>query len=85
MGLNEGNIGRSVCPGFGKSTYGASLARKGVILHFFPICLISGNDHFSDLSVIGANGFPYPFNISQQAIHIRKSRKKESKYLRHEN
>ena len=27
MGLNEGNIGRSVCPGFGKSTYGASLAK----------------------------------------------------------
>ena len=27
IGLNEGNIGRSVCPGFGKSTYGASLAK----------------------------------------------------------
>ena len=27
IGLNEGNIGRSVCPGFGKSTYGASLNR----------------------------------------------------------
>ena len=27
MGLNEGNIGRSVCPGFGKSTYGASLVK----------------------------------------------------------
>ena len=25
--LNEGNIGRRVCPGFGKSTYGASLAK----------------------------------------------------------
>ena len=27
IGLNEGNIGRSVCPGFGKTTYGASLAK----------------------------------------------------------
>ena len=27
IGLNEGNIGRSVCPGFGKSTNGASLAK----------------------------------------------------------
>ena len=27
IGLNEGNIGRSVCPGFGKSSYGASLAK----------------------------------------------------------
>ena len=27
IGLNEGNIVRSVCPGFGKSTYGASLAK----------------------------------------------------------
>ena len=26
IGLNEGNVGRSACPGFGKSTYGASLA-----------------------------------------------------------
>ena len=25
--LNEGNVGRSVCPGFRKSTYGASLAK----------------------------------------------------------
>ena len=27
IGLNEGNIGRNVCPGFGKSTYGASLPK----------------------------------------------------------
>ena len=27
IGLNEGNVGRSVCPGFGKSAYGASLAK----------------------------------------------------------
>ena len=27
IGLNEGNVGRSVCPGFGKSTYGASLTK----------------------------------------------------------
>ena len=27
MGLNEGNVGRSVCPAFGKSTYGASLTK----------------------------------------------------------
>ena len=27
IGLNEGNIVRSVCPGFGKSTYGSSLAK----------------------------------------------------------
>ena len=27
MGLNEGNVVRSVCPGYGKSTYCASLAK----------------------------------------------------------
>ena len=27
IGLNEGNIGSNVCPGFGKSTYGASLTK----------------------------------------------------------
>ena len=27
IGLNEGNMGRSVCPGFWESTYGASLAK----------------------------------------------------------
>ena len=27
IGLNEGNIGKSVCPGLGKSIYGASLAK----------------------------------------------------------
>ena len=27
VGLNEGNICRSVCPGFLKSTYGASVAK----------------------------------------------------------
>ena len=27
MGLNEGNVGRSVCPGFWKSTYGLSLTK----------------------------------------------------------
>ena len=27
IGLNEGNEGRSVCPGFWKSTYGSSLAK----------------------------------------------------------
>ena len=32
IGLNEGNIGRSVCPGFGKFTYGSSLAKTSEII-----------------------------------------------------
>ena len=31
IGLNEGNIGRSICPGFRKSTYGASLERQTLL------------------------------------------------------
>ena len=27
IGLNEGNVGRTVCPGFRKSTYGSSFAK----------------------------------------------------------
>ena len=27
IGINVGNVGESVCPGFGMSTYGASLAK----------------------------------------------------------
>ena len=27
IGLKEGNVGRSVCPGFWKSIYGASVAK----------------------------------------------------------
>ena len=30
IGLNEGNIGRSVCPGFGKSTYHCGIPDSGL-------------------------------------------------------
>ena len=42
MGLNEGNIGRSVCPGFGKSTYGALWDLGSLLMARHIIC-----DNFS--------------------------------------
>ena len=82
IGLNEGNIGRSVCPGFGKSTYGASVAKHQKQFWKLPHCR-DWLDHdvshhkkgfcwFRDVQEKVEDLFDWSLNISWSTYHANR-------------